>query len=202
MYNFKFYPADVHGWFWDAIQKTGYADALRMRTREQEQMTVDMLNCALFFTFKSVEAIPGFTPEELLAKYINPEQLFEFLKKNGEARPVRHAVIRTIRQNVFDPHSPLIHVPDVIVKRPPDIELAYMAYNDAFRSFRDKVELMIRRVLGDKFNRYAIVELTALADANEIVRALNLKIHGDIRHKYYMEQFPDGRFDSGKGGGH
>ncbi|QXO09731.1 hypothetical protein pEaSNUABM38_00009 [Erwinia phage pEa_SNUABM_38] len=165
-------------------------------------MTVDMLNCALFHTFKSVEAIVGFTPEELLAKHINPELLFEMMQANGEARPVRHVVVKTVRSQLFDPTAPLMHVPDVIVRRPEDVELAYMAFNNAFLGFRDQIELMIRRVLGDKFNRYAIAELSIVADAQERVRALNLKIHGDIRHKFYMEQFPDGRFNSGKGGGH
>lgn len=198
MFDFKLFPADLHGWFWDAINESGYADALRMRTREQEQMTIDMLNCALFEIFKSIEPIVGFTPQDLLAKYIQPELLFSMLEKNGEAKMVRHAVVSTVRENPFDKKSPLVHVPAVIERRPEDIELTYMAYTAAFRKFRDKIELLLRRACGEKFNRFAIVELGVVADRHERVRALDLKIHGDIRIKYYMEHFPDGRYDSGK----
>lgn len=198
MFDFKLYPADVHGWFWDEINQSGYAEALRMRTREQEQMTIDMLNCALFEIFKSIEPIVGFTPQDLMAKYINPELLFSLLEKNGEAKMVRHAVVSTVHANPFDKNSPLVHVPNVIERIPEDIELTYMAYIAAFRKFRDKIELMLRRACGEKFNRFAMVNLDIIADRHERVRAIDLKIHGDIRIKYYMEHFADGRYDTRK----
>ncbi|ANZ50200.1 hypothetical protein PHOBOS_10 [Erwinia phage vB_EamM_Phobos] len=202
MFNFKFYPADIHGWFWDAVAESGYADTLRMRTREQEQMTVDMLNCALFDIFKSVEQVPNFSYDVLLSRYIDPVKLYDKMRAVKDVYPSREIIIRTERENLFDPTSPLVNVPVVITTRPNDTELAYIAFKDAYRKFRDKVELMIRRATGEQFNRYAIVTLTITDDQLGRVRSIDIKLQGDIRLRYYMEQFPDGRFDSGKGGGH
>lgn len=168
------------------MSQAGLADCISGTTKDKEQLTVDMLNCALFEIFYSMEPIDGFNYEELFAKRTDKKSLFEVL----------HAQ-RIVDWAEHDLSKPTPSNPEafVTVKTYPElIEMTTIGFESVFIVFKERIEQIIRAALRNRFNPYSIVDLESTVDRLGRVTVIVLTLTGDIRHKYFLEQFPDGRY--------
>lgn len=186
MDRLSFLPSDLHSTLWNLLAETGVISCITASNKEREQLTVDILNCALFDIFYSMEPVDGFTYEELFAKYTEKKTLFETLQPRG--------VVDWSEQDLPKP-TPSNPEAFITVKIYPEhLELTQIGFEAAYMAFRDQINDIITRALGARFNPFSIVDLQTTVDRVGQVHTIELYLAGDIRHKYYLEKFPDGRY--------
>lgn len=186
MDRLSFLPADLHATFWDIMFQAGLADCITGTTKDKEQLTVDMLNCALFEIFYSMEPIAGFNYEELFGKRTDKKTLFETLHARNIVDWAEHDLPKPTPSN---PEA------FVTVKTYPELlEMTTIGFEPVFYAFKDRIEMIIKTALRGRFNPYSIVDLQSTVDRLGRVTVIVLTLTGDIRHKFFLEQFPDGRY--------
>lgn len=170
-----------------------------MTQPQMEEVTMQMLHTALEDIFLSVEEMPNARLCDHLEPYLNVKLLHEMLHKEGRIDapdPVR-SISRIVLTTPIGTDAIDRRLVEQTEYASPSL-LLDMAFDPMYRKFVEELEESIvnsLRVLNRKFNPYAIVELTPLLLHTRIL-SLELSIGDDIRHVYFEQQFPSGRYCS------
>lgn len=193
-------PADVHVSFWGEADKTPYVQALRMSEMQRQEVTVQLLHTALEHIFLSLEEMPFAQLHDHLEKYVDQVQLHKLLhhdKKMEEPEIIRGRT-RIVTETVFGNDILDTRLVDRVVYATIR-ELIDVAFGEIFTRFVDQIESMIEescRMCKRKFNRYAIVTITPRLGVRAKLVCLELELGEDIRHVYFNQRFPTGRYCS------
>ncbi|QVW56162.1 hypothetical protein pEaSNUABM6_00026 [Erwinia phage pEa_SNUABM_6] len=193
-------PADVHVSFWGKVDKTPYAQALKMTEMQRQEVTVQLLHTALEHIFLSIEEMPFGQLHDHLENYVDQVRLHQLLHhdKRMEEPEVVRGKTRIVAETVFGNDILDTRLVDRIVYATIR-ELVDVAFGEIFNKFVDGIEAMIEescKVLKRKFNRYSIVTITPRLGVRAKLVCLELELGEDIRHVYFNQCFPTGRYRS------
>lgn len=168
------------------LQSHGVADCVTSSNKDKEQLTISILNCVLFDIFYSMEPVAGYTYEELFAQHTDKKTLFEAMQPRGMVDWAEHDLAKPV------PGNPEAFI--TVKTYPEMLEMTQVCFEVPYLRFRDHVSKTIMRALGPRFNPYSIVDLQCMVGRTGRVNTIELLLTGDIRHKFFMEKFPDGRY--------
>ena len=194
-------PIDVHNQIWEPISLSPYGRCLNLTESERQKLTLQFLHTALEDIFLSIPLMQHTNFEDLLAPFVNQEQLNAYLMTYGV---VGEPDIVTTKSTLTQ-ESILGVTPTGQVEKQRHVLmstecLVQLAFDDMFLAFRDGVEQLIRtacRRLELRFNPYSTVTLNPLISRNGRLLTLELILGEDIRHIYFRQTFPGGRYREG-----
>lgn len=190
----------MHAEFWDRVAKTPYARALCIDEKHKQTVTVQLLHTALEHIFLSIEEMNNAQLTDHLEPFINRPLLHKILQDTGvlEEPEVIQSVSRIVAETVLGTDYKGTKVVEHVLYETPS-ELITGAFEQTFHEFVDAVETLLKagfRQLNRRFNRYAIVDMVPHLTPQGRIVSLELTFGEDIRHVYYRESFPNGRYSS------
>lgn len=170
-----------------------------MTQADMEKVTMQMFHAALEDAFLSIEEVPNARMADHLEPFIDVPKLHTLLHQAGklEAPESIRSVARIVAETPMGKDMLDRRVVEKLEYASPML-LADLAFGTIYDDFSNWVEKSIVNSLTTmkrKFNPYAIVEVTPRLVRQRIL-SLELGIGDDIRHVYFEQQFPTGRYRS------
>lgn len=171
-----------------------------MTELNRQEVTVQLLHTALENIFLSIEEMPNCQLQDHLEPYVNQATLHRLLQERGlmDEPDIIRGKTRLVASTVFGNDFLDTRIQDRIVYGS-NRELVETAFGDIFNRFIEDIESML--VAGcdqvrKKFNPYATVTVTPRIGNNSRILCLEIELGEDIRHAYFAQRFPSGRYSS------
>lgn len=172
-----------------------------MTELQKQEVTVQLLHTALEEIFFSIEVMPNAQLDDHLSPYVDKAMLHSLLAKHNVIEPpeVIHTISRMV-QETFGTHMDILgnKMREQTVYETAAI-LIDAAFSEVFAEFIGEVEDLLEMGVastGRSLNRYSTVELRPHCTPAGRIVSLELNLGEDIRHIYFSQQFPDGRYSS------
>lgn len=198
MVSIYFDPAVVHRNFWTAVDETLLSGGLIKNDILREKISIQLLHCALEEIFLSIPFKPDAQFEDHLETIIDREKMIALLLAH---HCIDEPEMIECKLSLVS-HSDLGTIPigENTCKKaiyPSNRSLAATAFSTIYQRFVDSIEKDIRGCCQSSkrsFNRYYNVVVEPKIDGIGKIVAIEIQLSGDVRHDYFQQQFPNGRY--------
>lgn len=199
--RFRFEPTELHAQITNAFAWCQYSQFLKQDAESMKAIALGLIGAVVDELFLSVPESEVRHYWEVMAEQLNnPVGLQQQLALAGEVEgPVRRT--GSVMVNVgtlFTIHQPRQRE---YWETLPAAELCRIAFSAPYERIRDFIEVSLSGMhvlAGKTFNPYAMVSIEPQFVRNRTIlfnlASIDLVVSGDVRHLFYKQHFPTGRY--------
>lgn len=202
---FRFEPTELHGEISNAFAWCQYSQFLKQDSESKKALALGLVGAVVDELFLSVPENEVRHYWEIIAEQVeNPVGLQIQLAQAGEVEgPVRRTANIVVNiGELFTIHRPAQRE---YWETLPTAELCRIAFSAPYERIRDYIETAVNgmhALAGKVFNPYAFVSIEPRFVRNKAIlfnlASIDLVVDGDVRHQFYKQHFPTGRYKADK----